>query len=79
MAGLNLKSLSVDDLMKIIVVFTVCIGILVLLMLVCVFCVSNPTLAIDFIGTFSPEKGAGVGAILLFFYFVLRLAMKKEK
>lgn len=78
MANLNINTYSADELMKLAVVFTVCLGIVVILFLVCVFCVLNPTLAIDFIGSFSIEKGAGIGAILLFFYFVLRLVFKKE-
>lgn len=74
-----LKNLTVDDLIDFAIIGTACLGFLVILIIVALFALLNPAQASSFVGDFSPQKGAGIGGILLFLFLIIRLVIKRRK
>jgi hypothetical protein len=70
--------LSVDDMMDLAVVFTVCIGIVVVLIAIVAVALLYPESASSVLGEFSLEKGTGLCAIFVFIFMVLRLVYKRR-
>lgn len=75
----KIKQLQVEDLIDLAVALTVCLGIIVILILVCAVGVSKPELAATIMGNITPKEGAGVGALLFFFYLILRLVYRRRQ
>ena len=75
----SFKKFSVDDLIDLIVTLTVCFGIFVTLMVINLMIFLNPDAASQLIGTVSPQKGVGVGALLFSSYLILRLVYRRRK
>lgn len=65
--------------MDLAVTLTVCLGIIVMLILVCVVAVINPGLITQLIGSYTTTKGIGICGILLFFYYILRLVYRRRR
>ena len=74
-----MKELTVEDLIDLALTLTVCFGIIVMLIVVFVFALTKPALATEFVGTITVKKGAGLGAVLFFFYLVLRLVYGRRR
>ncbi len=67
-----------EEQIKLVVTYSVCGGLAVILLWFCVFSLLNPQSVPTMFGEFSAVKASGVGAILLFFYMVLRLVFSPK-
>ncbi len=64
--------------MDLAVVFTVCIGIMVLLVAITALTLIYPEHASSLLGEFSQAKGTGLAAVFVFIFMVLRLVYKRR-